>query len=165
MPFHRSNFLRPVKSDKHELTWSNLAQDASSVQVIVLAKGTDSADKNASTEVEVGAAVRSIYFEFHFSANTITNPKVIHWFIVGKRTGETIGTPSTYYTDERSSIFKRGMEMLVKDTSTVFKRIFVVKVPKKFQRIAKNMNIEFRYIATSAEAINACGIAIYKEFY
>ncbi len=165
MPFHSRNFLRPVKSDKHELTWSNLAQDASSVQVIVLAKGTDSADKNASTEVEVGAAVRSIYFEFHFSANVITNPKVIHWFVVGKRTGETIGTPSTYYTDERSSIFKRGMEMLVKDTSTVFKRIFVVKVPKKFQRIAKNMNIEFRYIATSAEAINACGIAIYKEFY
>ncbi len=165
MPFHSRNFLRPVKSDKHELTWSNLAQDASSVQVIVLAKGTDSADKNASTEVEVGAAIRSIYFEFHFSANVITNPKVIHWFVVGKRTGETIGTPSTYYTDERSSIFKRGMEMLVKDTSTVFKRIFVVKVPKKFQRIAKNMNIEFRYIATSAEAINACGIAIYKEFY
>ncbi len=57
------------------------------------------------------------------------------------------------------------MEMLPKDASTVFKRIFVVKVPRKFQRMAQNMNIEFRYIATSTEAINACGIAIYKEYY
>ncbi len=165
MPFRFRNSLRPIKSDKHELTWSNLAQDASSVQVIVLAKGTDSADKDAPTEVEVGSNVKSIYFEFHFSANVVTNPKVIHWFVVGKRTGETIGTPSTYYTDERSSIFKRGMEMLPKDVGTVFKRIFAVSVPRKFWRMAKNMNIEFRYIATSAEAINACGIAIYKEYY
>ncbi len=165
MPFRSRNFLRPVKSDKHEITWSNLAQDASAVQVIVLAKGTDSADKDASSEVEVGSNVKSIYFEFHFSAEVVTNPKVIHWFVVGKRTGETIGTPSTYYTDERSSIFKRGMEMLPKDLSTVFKRIFVVKVPRKFARMAKNMNIEFRYISTSTQTINACGIAIYKEYY
>ncbi len=165
MPFRFRNSLRPIKSDKHELTWSNLAQDASSVQVIVLAKSTDSADKDAPTEVEVGSNVKSIYFEFHFSANVITNPKVVHWFVVGKRTGETIGTPSTYYTDERSSIFKRGMEMLPKDASTVFKRVFAVPVPRKFWRMAKNMNIEFRYIVSSAEAINACGIAIYKEYY
>ncbi len=165
MPLFRNRRFAVRKTDKHEITWSNLAQDASSVQVIVLAKGTDSADKNTSSEVEVGSHVRSIYLEFHFSAEVVTNPKVIHWFLVGKRTGETIGTPSTYYSDERSSIFKRGMEMLVGDKSTVFKRIMVVRVPRKLQRMAKNMNLEFRYISTSTQTINACGFAIYKEEY
>ncbi len=165
MPFRSRNFLRPIKSDKHEITWSNLAQNASAVQVIPLALGVPSADKNTSTEVEVGSHVKSIYFEFHFSAQVVTNPKVIHWFLVGKRTGETVGTPSSYYTSERSSIFKRGMEMLPADQSTVFKRIFVVKIPRKFQRMADNMNLEFRYISSSTETINACGIAIYKEYY
>ncbi len=164
MPFSRRN-RTIVKSDKHELTWSNLAQDAGSVTVIVLAKGVPTSDKDTPSECVVGSHVRSIYVEMHFSANVVTNPKVISWFLVGKRTGETIGTPNTYNTVERSSIFKRGMEMLPKDLSTVYKRVFVVRVPKKFQRMANNMNIELRYIASSTEAINACGFAIYKELY
>ncbi len=164
MPFFRRG-LATVKKDKHEITWSNLAQNASAVQVIVLAVGVPSADKNTSSECMVGSHIKSIYFEFHFSPQVTSNPKVIHWIIVGKRTGETIGSPATYYTSERSSIFKRGMEMLPASLDTVFKRIFVVRVPKKFQRMADNMNLELRYICSSTETINACGIAIYKELY
>ncbi len=165
MPFRRQRFLAPLKTDKHEVTWSNLSQNAAAVQQITLAVGTNAADKNSATEVEVGAHVRSIYFEFHFAAETITNAKVIHWNIFGSKIGETIGVPSTYYNPDRSAVFKRGMEMLPKDVSTIFKRVFVVKVPKKFQRMTKNSFLIFQYIASSTETINACGFAIYKEQY
>ncbi len=161
----RRNFLRPIKTDKHEITWSDLAIDASSVQSKNLAVGTASADKDASEEVEIGSHVKSIYFEINFAAQTITNPKVIHWAVNLARTGETIAIPSLYYQDSRSRILKRGMEMLPKDVGTVYKRIFVVKIPRSYQRMAANTFIQFRYVATLAETVNVCGFAIYKEFY
>lgn len=164
MPFRRRR-SNPIKTDKHEITWSNLGQNASTVQTVTLAKTVDVADKDAASDTSVGSHVRSIYFEFHFSPEVITSSKVIHWQIVGYQAGQTIGVPSLYYQDERAIIFKRGMEMLVKDVGTVYKRIFVVKVPRKFQRQVKNLSLFFRYICSSTETINACGIAIYKEQY
>ncbi len=165
MPFRSRNFLRPIKSDKHEITWSNLDQNASSVVNIALVIPVASADKDTATECEIGSHVKSIYFEFHFSANTITSPKVIHWKFFVQAGGETISVPSLYYQTDRSRISKRGMEMLPKDASTVFKRIFVVKVPRHQQRITATSFMTFKYICSSAETINACGIAIYKEYY
>ncbi len=164
MPFRRQS-LRPIKTDKHELVWSNLVQNASAVQEVTLVTGVSSADKNTSTECEVGSHVKSMYFEFHFSADTVVNPKVIHWNIVLLRTGETAQNPNSYYGAGRSHIIKRGMEMLPQDQSTVYKRQFVVRIPKGQQRIRDNTDFRFRYICSSAEAINTCGIVIYKEFY
>ncbi len=166
MPFGRRQVaLRPIKTDKHEVTWSNLAQDASTVITIVVASAVQSADKNASTEIEVGSHVKSIYFEFMFSANVVTNPKVIHWKLEYLPSGGSSAVPSSYYQPERSYTIKRGMEMLPKDLSTVYKRVFVVKIPRIYQRGKQGGQLRFRYIATSAEAINACGFLIYKEFY
>lgn len=158
----RSN---PVKLDKHEITWSNLAQDASSIQTITLAKGVPVGDKDASTECAVGSHVKRIYLEFHFAAEEITVAKVIHWEIISIPTGLTVGSPATYYNASRARIFQRGMEMLPKDVSTVYKRIISVKVPKIYQRMTENSNLVFRYVSTSTTTINACGIAIYKEIY
>ncbi len=79
------------------------------------------------------------------------------------RDGETLAVPSLYYQSSRSRILKRGMEMLPKDLGTQIKRIFFVPLPKG--RLQENVNVAFRYIATSAEAINICGFAIYKEIY
>ncbi len=121
--------------------------------------------KNLATECAIGAHIRSIYLEFHFSAEVTTSPKVIHWTIEGLLPGQSGTVPSTYYQSQRSEIFKRGMEMLPSDQSTVYKRIIVVKVPKKFQRVQESSGLVFRFICTSAETINACGIAIYKELY
>ncbi len=154
--------LRPINTEKKEITWSNLVQDASSTQTITLFEGVPSADVNTATEVEVGSRVNWIYLEFHFSANVVTNPKVIHWQIIFIPEGMTVGAPSSYNQGNKSYIIKRGMEMLPKDLGTVYKRIFTVKVPKKYQRIAVNTDCVLQYISTSSEAINACGIAIYK---
>ncbi len=154
-----------IKSNKHEITWSNIAQNAGAAQAITLIKGVKSADADTATEVEIGHKVRALYMEFHFSAETLTNTKVIHWQIEVIPTGMTTSTPSAYYGDDRSYIIKRGMEMLPKDAGTVFKRIVLVLIPPKYQRIANNQFVQFRYIASSSETINACGITIYKEIY
>ncbi len=165
MPYGRRRMVAPLKSDKHEVTWSDLAIDASSVVAKTLVFGVQSADKNTSTECEIGSHVRSIYFEINFAAETITNPKVIHWAINVFKEGETSTIPSLYYQLDRSTIIKRGMEMLPKSVATVYKRVFVVRIPKKAQRISANTRFQFRYISTLAETVNVCGFAIYKEFY
>ncbi len=165
MPFRRRTNLRPIKTDKHEVTFTNLVQDASSVQVISLAQGVASANKDSSIEVEVGSHIKSVYFEINISANVVTNPKVVHWQVNLSRPGETINLPNLYYQDSRARILKRGMEMLPKDLGTVYKRVFLVRIPKSYQRMQMGSFIQFRYICSSAEAINICAFVIYKEFY
>ncbi len=162
MALGRALALRPVHSEKEEITWSNLAQDASSTQNIPIVQGVD----NPSTvgQVEIGNTVRSIFFEFNVAAQTITNPKVFHW-VVEKLPSLGTGTdPSVYDAKNKKQVLHRGMEMLPKDVGTVFKRIFVVKIPPRLRRIAYGDQINLRYKASSAETLNMCGIAIYKHF-
>ncbi len=105
-----------------------------------------------------------IYLEFQFSAEAITNPKVIHWRVMLQRTGQDLTSASGYYQVDRSQILKRGMEMMVKDVGTLVKRINYVRIPKSFQRMKANQKIEFNYQSTSSQTVNACGFAIYKEY-
>ncbi len=165
MPF-RFRRNQSGTSRKHEQTWSFLVQDAGTKQTVNLATGTQAADITdaTSTEVKSGAHIKYIYLEFHFSANVITNPKVIHWWLVFKPLGTSLNNPNQYQLTQRRFIMKRGMEMLPKDLSTVFKRIVVVKIPPKFQRLAISDKLDFEYICSSTEAINACGFAIYRAF-
>ncbi len=165
MSFRRRSGLRPIKSDKHEITWSNLAQNAAAGVAVTLVQGVDSADKNASTEVEVGSHVKFLYLEFQHSAETITSTKIIHWSIQVLRVNQTGTNPNTYYQDNRACIIKRGMEMVPKDVNTIIKRIVAIPVPRVYQRIQKGTTFVLQYIASSAEAINSCGFCIYKEFY
>ncbi len=151
------------KSEKHEITWTNLVQNASAQQSIDITKGVNLANKDTATEVGIGSHVPWIYFEFHFAAENTANPKVIHWTVAMVPRGGINSSPALYFQVDRVQIMKRGMEMLPKSTSTVFKRIFTVKIPRKYQRVSDDNKIVFSYIASSAEAINACGIAIYKE--
>ncbi len=164
MPYRKAFALRPVKTVKHEVTWSNLAQDASALQEIILAVGTSPSALNAASEVDIGSSVKSIFFEINLSANVITNPKVLHWKVQFIPNGITRTAPTAYFTSDRRNILHRGMEMLPKDVGTVFKRVFVVKIPRGKSRISVGDKISFVYQSTSAEAINSCGFAIYKEF-
>ncbi len=166
MPFasRRALALRPVKSSKHEIVWSNLSQDASGVQIIEIVRAIDVANVDTATEIEFGSTVKGIYFEFQFSAETITSTKIIHWKIAKEPVGVVGGVPSAYNTADRRFNLKRGMEMLPKSVNTIIKRIVFIRIPPRMSRMGENDRITFSYIATSAEAINACGIAIYKSF-
>ncbi len=166
MPFR--NRLAPViQSRKHEISWSNLGQDAGSVKTtVILAKGTQPADvtDTTATECTIGCNIRSIFLEFHFGADTITAANVIHWTVSKLPFGTSLGNPNLYQLTTRRFIFKRGMEMLPKDVSTVFKRIIVVKIPPRHRRLGSGDQLVFTYQAAITNTINACGIAVYKAF-
>ncbi len=151
------------KSQKHEITWSNLSQNAATVVKIPIIKGVDPGSATADTDVVIGNNVRSVYFEFHFSPESTTTAKVIHWQFVKEPFSSNISNPNTYNQTDKRFIMKRGMEMLVRDQGTVFKRIFVVKVPRIYQRVGDTDQYTFQYICSSSETINACGFVIFKE--
>ncbi len=162
MPY-RSRRGAPIVSDKHEITWSNIGQNASTVQNINLGLAVQSADKNTSAEVNIGSHIRFIYIEFQFSAEAATTTTIVHWYLAQKRSGQTLTVPNLYYQKDRSQIVQRGMEMVPKDTSTVIKRIVAVRIPRIYQRMKDDSQWLFSYIASSTSTINACGFAIYKE--
>ncbi len=164
MPFRRRRFA-PLQSNKHEVTFSHLAQDSSANQTVTLATGTDSADKNNSTEVGIGSHIKWVFCEFNFSAETITVVKTVHWAFRYVPAGQTPSTANQLFGTDRAFVIKRGMEMLPKDVNTVFKRVFVLAIPKKYQRITDAGQLQFTYIVSSTNTTNACGIFVYKELY
>ncbi len=164
MPYGR-RMTSPVKTDKHEIVWRDLAIDAGTTVRRVIGTGVDVGSKTINTDISVGAHVRWIYFEINFAAQTTTNPKTVDWQVVWEAPGVTHNVPNLMYQDDRSYVLKRGLEMLPSDVATVYKRIFVVKIPRSYQRIKQGVDIIFQYIASSTEAINVCGFAIYKEIY
>ncbi len=164
MPFHRRS-TAPIKTDKHEVTFTELSTDASTTRNVPIATAVQSADKDNSTEVELGSHIRWLYCEINFAPETITVAKTVHWTIRMAPPAASPSTPAQLYQIDRSYVLKRGMEMLVKDVSTVYKRIFVVKIPKAYQRMKEGQKLEFEYVASSTNTMNACGIFIYKEIY
>lgn len=151
------------RSDKHEVSWSNLSQNASTVQNILLAQGVPTADADTATECEVGSTISKVNFEINWSADNIASAKVIHWMIQVNPAGMTTANPNSYYQANRSYILRRGMEMLPRDLAVNIKRVFPLYIPKIYKRVKANYNLYLSYICSSTEAINACGFAIYKE--
>ncbi len=159
------NRLHPIQSAKIEFPWSDFLIDAGTAKI---EKNILTAIKNPTSDyfVEIGSSVKYFYFEFHFSAETVTNPKVVHWLLQKLEGGIAAAEldPLFYNSALRNKIIKRGMEMLPKDTSTVFKRIFVVRVPKGMQRMAEGDIWKFTYHCSSTETINSCGIVITRVY-
>ncbi len=173
MPYRKTSralSLRPVKSEKHEGTWSNLIQDASATKEIIIVKAT-AGEPSAPQDVETGSTIRSVYFETNL--NGVDNSgasTVFHWQIYKNPSG-FFGAldPAIYDTDKKRFTLKRGMEMLpaipLGSGGTVqTKRIFVIKIPPRMSRFGENDELVLTYKNTSASAINYCGITIFKEF-
>ncbi len=123
-------------------------------------KGQTPLNVSAGNEDVIGSKVKWIYLEFQFSAETITSTKIIHWYVGRKPAGNALAIPSLYYDPDKRFIIKRGMEMLPKDVNHVVKRIVPVKVPPHLQRLGRDDEWVFSYVASSTETINACGFAI-----
>ncbi len=159
-----ARFQRPIiQSDKHEVTWTNISQNAGTTQGITLSLAVQPAAKNISTEVAIGSKIFGIYLEFHFSAAETGVVKVIHWKVEVIPPNTTVSIANSYYQTDRAYVIQRGMEMLPVNVATVYKRIVFVRIPRIYQRQKEGQVISFRYQSSSAELINACGIAIYKE--
>ncbi len=162
MPFSRRRRLMPIKSEKEEISFTNLGTNASAVQTINIANATDS--PTTAGQVEIGDTINWVFFELNFSAEDITNTKIIHWCIWKNPQASLSLSPSSYDTTSKRWILKRGMEMVPKDVNTIIKRIGVVLLPKGFRRMADSDAIQLKYVASSAETINVCGIFIFKHF-
>ncbi len=166
MSFRRRRGIAPViNSEKHEITWSNLAQDAGTATVTVpLVIAVAPSAVNLATEVPIGATVRSIFIEFNVSASATGTIKIYHW-LVQKRMGGLAGSdPILYNQNAKKSIFKRGMEMIPNNVATVIKRVFVVRIPPRYRRMGQADQLIYAYKASTTDALNSCGIAIYKAF-
>jgi len=171
MPYsRRQTYLRPVKTEKHEGTWSFLLQNASATQEIIIARAT-AGEPVLATDVEVGSQIKSVYFEFNLNGvDNSGTAQVFHWMIYKNPIGNFAPLdPLSYDTASKSRIMKRGMEMLPEiplgSGGTVqTKRIFVVKIPRVYHRMAENDEINLTYRSTSSSNINFCGIFIFKEF-
>ncbi len=169
--FNRGLGLRPVHSEKHEITWSFLGQNASAVQSIVIAKAISGAPVLA-TDIKTGDTLGSIFIEFNLNGvDNSGTAQIIHWAIVKVPAGD--GTfridPAIYNSNKKRFTFHRGMEMLpevpLASGGTVqTKRVFTVKLPKRFQRMGEDDEVSLQYKSTSASGINFCGIAIWKNF-
>ncbi len=156
--------MRPINSDKHEITWSLLGLNPTVNTQIVLAIGQQPSATNTSSEVTIGAKITSVYLEFHFSAAQTGAVNIIHWQVRKEPFSTTPTAPNTYQQEDRRFIFKRGMEMLPTNVATVFKRIIVVRIPPRFSRMGENDRLIFQFEGSSSQTINACGFAIYKRY-
>ncbi len=162
--------LRPVKTEKHEITWSNLGQNASTVQTVTLIQSSSA--PSSAIHVEVGSTIRSVYLETNL--NGVDNSgtvQVFHWAILKAPAGDPTFDidPTTYNSSRKRFILKRGMEMLPEiplgSGGTVqTKRVFVVRIPPRMRRFGDDDQLQLVYKSTSTSGINYCGIAIFKEF-
>ncbi len=168
--FRQSLRLRPVKSEKHEVSWIFLAQNASTTQTVSLIDAVPG-EPSGANEVEVASTVRSIYVEFNL--NGVDNSgasQVFNWSISKQPANSNIAPdPGLFDTKDKRFILKRGMEMLpevpLDSGGTVqTKRIFVVKIPPRMSRWGEDDQLILQYKATSASAVNFCGFVIFKEF-
>ncbi len=162
--------LRPVHSEKHEITWSNLSQNASTVQTIPIVTAV-AGEPSTPAEVQTGATVKGVYFETNL--NGVDNsgvPQVFHWGVIKVPSLASFGQdPAIYDANYKRWYFKRGMEMLpevpLDSGGTVqTKRIFFVRLPPKFRRFGEGDKLSLIYKSTSTSGISYCGFAIYKEF-
>ncbi len=154
--------IRPVKSEKEEVNFQNLSVNAGTAQTIAVITALDS--PTTAGGVEIGDTVGTIFCEINFSPETVTSTKIVHWWISKRPFGTVSGNPSSYDQSDKRFIFKRGMEMLPKDVGTTIKRIFTIRLPPRFRRFGDGDKLEFKYIASSTETINVCGIFIFKHF-
>ncbi len=156
-----------VNRQKHEVTGTFLNTDMTLVNGVTLYTGTASADLNAGNEVGIGSKVFSVYIEFNVSAAETSTPNVFHWQLIylPAPASATPPIPSLYNQNIKSHILKRGMEMIPVNVSTVIKRIFVVRIPKKYQRTETGAILSFRQIASpGTDNVNFCFFAIFQEY-
>ncbi len=115
-------------------------------------------------QVPVGAIIKSLFFEFNVAAGETGVPRILHWKVCKAPANQTVTSPNVYDQVDKAQIYKRGMEMIPTNVSTVYKRIFVVPVPKGKQRMRDGERWFIIFRATDVDTINNCGICIYRVF-
>ncbi len=155
MPFSRRSRFPTLKTKKLETTVTQLSTNlGAGVQNLTLAKAIN--NPIADTDVPIGSKLRWAQVEFNVSAENIASPKTLHWLIAKNPANDLTFTPTLYGTSIRKFIFQRGLEMLPSNVATVIKRIITIKIPPRYKRMDEEDELQFKYLASSTEAMNFC---------
>ncbi len=164
----RALALRPIHSEKKETTWTFLAQNASTIQTITLVNAVRT--PSTGVEVNIGSIVKWLYIETNLNGVDNSSGAQIFHFQIYKSPNNQLGNidPSIYDAVTKKWVLKRGMDMLpdipLGSGGTVqTKRVMVIRIPKKMQRMGDNDKIILTYKSTSASGLNYCGFSIFKE--
>ncbi len=171
MPYSRRRMFsnRPIQSEKHEITWSNLGENASTTKSVELID-TAAGEPSSANTVETGSHVKWIYLEFNLNGvDNSGSVQVFHWLIIKSPAGDFPSVdPAIYDAARKRFVIKRGMEMLpaipLGSGGTVqTKRVFTLKIPRHFQRFGEADQLILYYKSTSSSGVNFCGIGIFRE--
>ncbi len=161
--------MSPIQSEKHEITWSNLGENASTTKSVELIDAV-AGEPSSANSIETGSHVKWIYLEFNLNGvDNSTVVQVFHWMIIKSPADAfPVVDPAIYDAARKRFVLKRGMEMLPEiplgSGGTVqTKRVFTVKIPKHFQRFGEGDKLILYYKSTSASGVNFCGIGIFRE--
>ncbi len=161
--------VRPqVHSTKHivQLPINQIATGIREINLIALS--TAISDKNLSTEVEEGNTIKAIYFEMWLQ-NTGTLGEFIATISkdLGNDSGPTFAEQASLFTyDNKKNILWTSQGLTSNDGVSGPVNIIRqwVKIPKSKQRFGLGDSIRFNISNVSANDLNRCGIAIYKEY-
>ncbi len=162
----RMSRLRPVRSNKNIVRFSNLLEAGAVTRDVIVVQAVDSYAGGVS-QCPIGATVNGFFFEINFNVEgNITT--VVDWAF-WKNPGNLLGAlvPSlTGGSPFRKWVFKQGMEMPAGiNNAGAVKRIGVAVVPKKMKRMGDQDIINFTYLYAAAGNIaDTCGHFIYKWY-
>ncbi len=163
MPIKRKLYSSVVKNI---VRVSNLLSDASAVVVAVIAVATDDWTVGTTNQVSTGKYVQAINFEINF--NFEGNITAIYDWYIWKNENQAVRTSPALTglvaDDTRRLRLLEGMEMPAGiNNSSAIKRIGTVLIPKHMQRLGKNEQWEFVYVASVAGNVSdVCAKFIYK---
>ncbi len=161
--------VRPqVHSTKHYVQFPIDQVTTGTSQIVGLIQGVAVLNKNLSSEVEEGSSVKAIYVELW-----LQNQSNLGEFIVtitkdlSNGSGPTFVEQASLMTyDNKKNVFYTSQGLTSNDgvSGPVSVIRGWVKIPKSKQRFGLGDRLVLNIANVSANSLNRCGFAIYKEY-
>ncbi len=163
--------LAPIISVKHYVQKTNASiASGSAVSVIVVAAVANSALPTNTSHVKEGSIVKAIYLEFWLKGNGAADEDTQFNFIVFKNPGgandmSVTDSLNMQAYDNKKNIFfaSQGVIGGVGGGQSVPVIRQWLKIPKGKQRMGLADEITV-FIGTTGQSMQACGLAVYKEY-
>ncbi len=158
-----------INSQKHIVQTTLTTIEEQTVFSPLIVTGIE-AQPNAPTEVDVGAVVKAIYFEYWLigeSAQNCTATWTIEKFPSGVATVTQAQMQALHDYPNKNNILKMGQGLIGENNSNPIPVIREwVKIPKGKQRIAlgDKFKINISCIGQADNGLDICGFALYKSY-
>lgn len=161
--------LKSKTKVKHIVDWTDLLTTGNTTQNHVIANATDNPIQANVSDVATGSQIFNLLMQINFGcvASSTTGPIRVDWYIMFNPQGKytTFADPTTLGTaDQKSVVFKQGMEMVSAGTPMVLKGL--IKIPRKWQKMMKSDQfvLVYRFSDNTANNVSHCGHFLYREY-